>query len=447
MKIKQIFITLLIALIIAMNLLCISVFADDKNQDEETTSDAANVKIYSEAGILMDAKTGKILYNKNAKEKKYPASTTKILTAIIVLENCKNLDEMATVDVDSINSVPSGYTVAALQVGEEISVKHLLQLLLVHSANDAANVLAKHVSGSIESFSDMMNVKAKEIGCENSHFVNPNGKHDPDHYSTAYDLSLIMNYCMKNETFRSFSSAKSCIIPATNKYDERIFTNSNELLVLDTRDVPTNYYYPYAIAGKTGYTAEAKNCLVSVAEKDGLQLICTVLGGIRTDEGLSARFCDTKQLFEYGYNTYTIKKLRQKGASAKQIEIPNATKETKDLDLLITNDIDVLIKQKNMYSKIEPVFELNDNLSAPINKGDVVGKIKYSIEGIDYSADLIASHDVEKNNILFFILELILIAGIIFAIYKLKFDKNPKNKNRRNHNSYNFNFIKFKNKK
>ena len=100
-----------------------------------------------------------------------------------------------------------------------------------------------------------------------------------------------------------------------------------------------------------------------------------------------------------------------------------------------------------MYSKIEPVFELNDNLSAPINKGDVVGKIKYSIEGIDYSADLIASHDVEKNNILFFILELILIAGIIFAIYKLKFDKNPKNKNRRNHNSYNFNFIKFKNKK
>ena len=209
MKIKQIFITLLIALIIAMNLLCISVFADDKNQDEETTSDAANVKIYSEAGILMDAKTGKILYNKNAKEKKYPASTTKILTAIIVLENCKNLDEMATVDVDSINSVPSGYTVAALQVGEEISVKNLLQLLLVHSANDAANVLAKHVSGSIESFSDMMNAKAKEIGCENSHFVNPNGKHDPDHYSTAYDLSLIMNYCMKNETFRSFSSALS----------------------------------------------------------------------------------------------------------------------------------------------------------------------------------------------------------------------------------------------
>ena len=191
MKIKQIFITLLIALIIAMNLLCISVFADDKNQDEETTSDAANVKIYSEAGILMDAKTGKILYNKNAKEKKYPASTTKILTAIIVLENCKNLDEMATVDVDSINSVPSGYTVAALQVGEEISVKHLLQLLLVHSANDAANVLAKHVSGSIESFSDMMNVKAKEIGCENSHFVNPNGLQDEDHYTSAYDMALI----------------------------------------------------------------------------------------------------------------------------------------------------------------------------------------------------------------------------------------------------------------
>lgn len=448
MKTKQIFITLVIVLIIAMNLPCISVFADDKEQQqEESTSTAENVKIYSEAGILMDAKTGKILYDKNAKEKKYPASTTKILTAIIVLENCKNLDEIAIVDVDSINSVPAGYTVAALQVGEEISVRSLLKLLLVHSANDAANVLAKHVSGSIEEFSNMMNEKAKEIGCENSHFVNPNGKHNANHYSTAYDLSLIMNYCMKNEAFRSFSSAKSCIIPATNKYDERIFTNSNELLVLDTRDVPTNYYYPYAIAGKTGYTAEAKNCLVSVAEKDGLQLICTVLGGLRTDEGLSARFCDTKQLFEYGYNTYTIRKLRQKGASAKQIEIPNATKETKDLDLLITDDIDVLIKQKNMYSKIEPVIELNDNLTAPINEGDIVGKIKYNIEGIDYSSNLIASHDVEKNNVLFFILELILIVIIIFAIYKLKFDKNSKNKTNKNKKSYNFDFIKFRNNK
>lgn len=418
MKNKKIFIALIAAIILQLFIPYMSVFSAE--------NDASSLKIYSEAAVLMDSTTGKVIYDKDSKAHKFPASTTKILTAILTIENCDNLDETVVVDFDSIDMVPSGYTVAALQVGEEITVKQLLQVLLIHSANDAANVLAKHIGGSIEGFADMMNKKAEEIGCKDSHFTNPSGKHDEKHYTTAYDLALIMNYCMKNPTFRSISESKSCIIPATNKYSERVFTNSNELLVLDTREVSSNYYYPYAIAGKTGYTAEAKNCLVSVAKKDDLELICVVLGALRTDEGLSARFIDTKQLFEYGYTNYTIRRLREKGAIAKQIEIPNATKETKDLDLLITDDITVLIKQINLNSKIEPEFEIDPNLSAPIAEGQVVGKIKYKIEDIDYSSDLIASHAVEKNNALLFIVELLLIGFILFVLYKLIYEKNKK---------------------
>lgn len=389
-------------------------------------------KVYSEAAILMDDNTGKILYDKDANVRKYPASTTKILTAILTIENC-NLDDKVIVDYDSIMLVPSGYTVAALQVGEELTVKQLLEVLLIHSANDAANVLAKHVSGSIESFASMMNSKASEIGCKSSNFTNPSGKHDENHYSTAYDLALIMKYCMKNETFRKIASSKSCIIPQTNKYAERIFTNTNELLVMDTREISSNYYYPYVLAGKTGYTAEAKNCLVSMAKKDDLTLICVVLGGIRTDKGLSARFSDTKELYEYGYNTYTIKKLREKDAIAKQIEVQNATQDTKNLDLLITDDMYVLIKQKDINKEFEPEFILNEDISAPINEGDVIGKIKYTIEDIEYTSDLKASHVVNKNNFILFIIQLVLIGFIIYMLYNYFFNnKKPNIKKHKN---------------
>lgn len=250
MKIKKLIVTLF-TLILFFSFL--PVYAD--SEEPQITADAA---------ILIDSNTGKILYSKNENEKMYPASTTKIMTAILTIENC-NLDDTVTVPYEAIASIPSGYSVAALQPGEKLTVNQLLQVLMVHSANDAANVLAYHVAGSIESFATMMNTKVSELGLENTHFTNPSGKHDENHYTTAYDLSKIMQYCMKNSTFRTLAGLKSCVIPATNKYDERIFSSTNELLTA------SNYYYKYAIAGKTGYTTEAKNCLVSVANKDDLE--------------------------------------------------------------------------------------------------------------------------------------------------------------------------------
>lgn len=379
------------------------------------------------AAILIDSSSEKIIYSKNESEKMYPASTTKILTAILTIENC-NLDDVVTVPYEAISSIPSGYSVAALQVGEQLTVEQLLQVMLIHSANDAANVLAYHVSGSIDAFANLMNQKVEELGLTNTHFTNPSGMHNENHYTTAYDLAIIMKYCMKNTTFRKLSSLKYCTIPATNKYDQRVYNTTNELLIYDNRDVQSNYYYKYAIAGKTGYTTEAKNCLVSVSNKDDLELICVVLSAGLYPNNLSAKFVDTKNIFNYGYNNYTIRKLREQNAIATQIEISNATKETRNLDLLISKDITALVSQDDLETEFSPEIQITENLLAPIAQGQVVGKIVYNIDGIEYSADLIASHSVEKSGFLTIMFQIFLIALILFLLYKLLFDNYPKKK-------------------
>lgn len=234
--------------------------------------------IYSEGAVLIEASTGNVLYEKNSNEKLYPASTTKILTAIIALEKC-SLDESATASKTAIYTIPSGYAIADIQVGEKYTIEDLIKVMLVHSANEAANVIAEHIAGSTEEFAKLMNEKAKEIGCENSNFVNSNGIQNENHYSTAYDMALIAKYCMKNEKFREIISLEKCELPSTEIHSEpRVFKNSNSLM-----DKSDKYYYEYCIGGKTGYTKEAKNCLVAISKKDNMELISVVLKGENTE--------------------------------------------------------------------------------------------------------------------------------------------------------------------
>ena len=383
--------------------------------------------ILAESAILIDSSSERILYSKNENQKMYPASTTKIVTAILVLENC-NLNDIVTVPYEAIITIPSGYSVAALQAGEQLTVEQLLQVLLVHSANDAANVLAFHVSGSIDAFANLMNQKVSDLRLENTHFTNPSGKHDENHYTTAHDLAIIMKYCMKNSTFRHLAGLKSCTIPATNKYEERVFKTTNELLIYDNRNVASNYYYKYAIAGKTGYTTEAKNCLVSVANKDNFELISVVLGAGIYPNNLSAKFVDTKTIFDYGYDNYAIRVLRDKNAIATQIDIGNATKDTRSLDLLLSDNITAVISQDDLDTDFSPDIQLQENLLAPISQGQIVGKIVYNIDGIEYSSDLIASHSVEKSDFLMLAVQIVFIVLFLFLLYKLLFQKNNRKK-------------------
>lgn len=380
------------------------------------------------SAILIDSNSEKVLYSKNSDQKMYPASTTKILTAILAIEHC-NLEDTVTVPVEAIMNIPSGYTVVSLQPGEKLSVSSLLQLMMVHSANDAANVLAFHISGSIESFATLMNTKIAELGLKNTHFTNPSGQHDNNHYTTAYDLAILMKYCMKNTTFRNYAGLKSCIIPATNKYEQRVFSTTNELLIYDNREIESNYYYKYAIAGKTGFTSEAKNCLVAVSNKDNFELISVILAVGVLPNNISGRFTETKLLFDYGYNNYTIRKIRDQNAIATNVDISNATKETKSLDLLLTDDIIAIINQSDLETEFTPEIKIDENLFAPIAQNQIVGTISYEIEGITYTSKLFASHSVVKSDLITLIIQIITIILILFLLYKLLFDTNNKNKN------------------
>ena len=367
-------------------------------------------ELVSRAAILMDNKTNKILYDKNSNERMFPASTTKILTAILVLENC-DLNEIVTASYDAVMSIPEGYVTANIDGDEQLTVEQLLQLLLVHSANDAANVLAEYVGGSIESFVSMMNTKVNELGLTNTHFTNAYGLQDDNHYTTAYDLSVIMQYCLKNDDFRRIAGSASCSIPATNKSDVRSYTSTNQLLV------PSNpNYYSYVTVGKTGFTTEAGECLVSCAYKNDLELICVVLGGTVVD-GVSTRFSESKTLYEYGFNNFSLKNIANPGDIITQIEVPNATSDTKSLELAFTDSIYALVNTSDLETNYTPEIQLHSDISAPITQGDVLGSVVYTIDGIQYTSDIVATHNVEASQLLQFVLQI----GGLFIVLLITF--------------------------
>lgn len=387
------------------------VYAEDVNSPE----------LISEAAILIDNKTNKILYDKNANERMFPASTTKILTAILVLENCE-LNETVTASYDAVMSIPNGYVSANIDGEEQLTVEQLLQLLLVHSANDAANVLAEYVGGSIESFVSMMNTKVNELGLTNTHFTNAYGLQDENHYTTAHDLSVIMQYCLKNEDFRRIAGSASCSIPATNKFGPRSYTSTNQLLVPGSP-----YYYSYVTVGKTGFTTEAGECLVSCAYKNDLELICVVLGGSVVN-GVPTRFSESKTLYEYGFNQFSLKNVANPGDIITEIEVSNATPDTKSLDLAFADSIYALVNNKDLETNYTPEIQLNANISAPIAQGDVLGKAVYTIDGIEYEYDIVATHNVEASKLLQFILQISSIIIVLLITFEIFFS-NKKKKN------------------
>lgn len=379
---------------------------------------------YSSACLLMEESTGKILYSKNANSIMYPASTTKIMTAILTLENCK-LSDTAVVSHNAVFSIPSGYSTASLVEGEVLTIEQLLNVLLIPSANDAAVVLAEHIAGSVEAFSDMMNSKAVELGCLNTHFVNPNGIHNENHYSTAYDLALIGKYAMQFPTFKEISSKTRYTLPITNAYskEDRIFNTTNDLIKPNYSSSPTNYYYKYATGGKTGYTDPAGQCIVATATKDNISLIAVTLHGDFTEDNLSQRALDCKALFEYGFNNFSMVSIAQKGDVASNMKVPNATKDSSSLDLLYSDDIYAFVPNGFDTSSVTPNIKLSSTF-APIAQDTILGTISYDIDGSNYSCNLLASHEVYKNQFTKTAMELALL--LIFLILLSKFLKRKK---------------------
>lgn len=389
-----------------LSFLIITVLFTNLNIVYAADNDADAPEISSGAAVLIDNKTNRVLYDKNANERMFPASTTKIMTAILVLENC-DLDETVTASYDALMSIPEGYVTAEIQGEEQFTVEQLLEMLLVHSANDSANVLAEYVGGSIESFISMMNTKVNELGLTNTHFTNPYGLQEDNHYTTAYDLAEIMQYCIQNDDFRRIAGSVSCSIPATNKSGVRSYTSTNQLILPDSPN-----YYSYVTVGKTGFTTEAGRCLVSCAYRNDIELTCVILGGTLSPDGISSRFTDSITLYEYGFNHFSLKNIANPGDIITAIEVPNATPSTKSLDLAFVDSIYALVNNSDLDTNHIPEIYLNSDISAPIAEGDVLGKAIYTIDGISYEADIVATHTVENSQLLQFILQ---IGGLFIA--------------------------------
>ena len=272
--------------------------------------------VESDAAICMDGNTGAVLYGKNIEKQEYPASITKIMTVLLALEN-GNLDDTVTFSENAVYSIEYGSAHLGLTEGEELTLEQCLYGIMLASANEISNAVAEHIGGSVEKFADMMNQKAEELGCVNTHFVNPNGLHDDNHYTCAYDMALITQAAMKYDKFREIIHTQEYCYPETNLVKEkRYFANHHGMLMDESRA------YNGFIGGKTGYTDEAWNTLVSTAERDGMLLISVVLHA----NGQDIEYGNTKTVLDYGYNNF------------KEVQINNLDQTISDSEIVGIED-------------------------------------------------------------------------------------------------------------
>lgn len=346
-------------------------------------------QVTAPTAILIDSETGRVLYEKNADTKMYPASTTKTMTALLATEY-ENLDEQVTA-TQNVLKIERGSSQIYIEPGEVMTLRQLLYALMLTSANDAAIDIAEFIGGSVENFANMMNEKAKSLGAVNTHFVNPNGLHDDNHYTTVRDMALIAREGMKNPFFRELVSTYRYEIPPTNKQQEarNYITNGNKLISPYDKNK-----YPYAIGIKTGYTTKSLHCLVGGAKKDDIELISVVMG----DEK-DAMYPDTVALFEYGFANYKKLDLLKKDTIVTTINVENGDRK---LNLLSTEDYSVLGKDEEIddLQKNKEIKYIQETITAPVKKGDVLGTVTYYLDGKEQkSISLIAEEDVQSTKL------------------------------------------------
>ena len=245
--------------------------------------------VSSEAAVLYDATTGQVLFDKNANQQMYPASMTKLMTALLVAENC-SLDDTVTYSETATHGLESGAATVQLDTGDTLSVRDSLYALLLKSACEVANGLAEKVSGTQAAFAELMNQRAQQLGCTNTHFANASGLNDTNHYTTAYDMALITKAAFDNETVRTIASTVNYTLPAAKNRGELAITNGNKMI-----NPANSQHYDGIIGGKTGYTSKAGNTLATAVQKDGHELIAVVM------KSTQQQYTDTKALLDYGY--------------------------------------------------------------------------------------------------------------------------------------------------
>ena len=407
-KFKKIAAAFLAVVITGMS--AVSVFAEPEATEapKKTESEVymENTKLeepdtsHAEAALLMDMKTGRVIYSKNSTERMYPASTTKMMTGILAIESGK-MEETATATYEALKSITLEDSHMGILVGEELSMKDLLNGMLIYSANDAANVIAVQVGGSIEAFVDLMNAKAAELGMKDTHFLNPCGVHEKNHYTTADDLAILARYCMENETFREIVGKASYHIDPTNKYKQKRDLPATNLFLSTARSA--SHLYKPCTGIKTGTTEAAGHCLVSSALYNDMELLSVVLKC--DDENVKEKaysYTISRALFDFGFNNYESGVLAAPGTVVADSKVYEARKD-KRVSLTVNSEIRALIPIGDDISKeVETSVNLaSDRINAPITKGDELGTIVYTYQGKEIAtAPLVAANDVELNLLL-----------------------------------------------
>lgn len=394
----------------------------------------SELNLTAEYALLMDYETGQVLYSKNGYQKLYPASTTKVWTAYIVLKYVDNLNEVVEIKDLPIVEGSSMY----LKEGEKFTVKELLDALLIHSCNDVAVVLAKYVGGSVENFITLMNDEAKTIGAKNTNFNNPHGLPDENHYTTAYDMALMARKAMNNDIFRDIVKTKSVKYPATEAYPyERYFENTNQFLTskyqMDYKGQQVDIRYDVVDGIKTGTTDAAGKCLLSTGIKNNIRVISAVFKSTVND-----LYLDSRTLLDYGFDNFHIDTIVNKDEFTKNKKI--FLSKEKKLTYQPEENYSIVLPNNSNNSSNYSIKTKLDDINLPIKKGDKVGILEvYKNNELEKSIDLIAMNNVTSifdsitkniflNNIIKIILCLFVLTFILLVIYKII--KRKKRKNR-----------------
>ena len=375
-------------IVFSVILICFSVFsasAVDYKCDAETVSDAV---------YLENLTAGAVVYEKAADQRSYPASTTKIMTFVITAENVSDLDQTAvTIKQDVIDGLDPESTVMGLSshIGEQVSVRDLLYGLMLPSGNDAALVLADYVGGGISGFAEKMNAKAAELGCTNTHFTNPHGLYDPDHYSTARDMALIAKHAM---TIPGFMEICNTVSYTPNGFDA--LHNTNYMIDPDAQGGA--YYYQYTKGIKTGYLDEAGKCLVTSSDKDGDKYICVCLGAdFSYEENVNYAMKDTAKLYDWAYENLGVQTVYSPEDSLASVDV-KYVRNGRTLSAVPEKAVSAFLP--NNYDKNLLQVEVNcaEQVEAPVTKGDVLGTFSVKYEDLDLGVvNLVAAEDVERD--------------------------------------------------
>ncbi len=378
-------ITVIVLSVVMICFSVLSVSAVDYKCDAETVSDAV---------YLENLSAGAVVYEKNADQKSYPASTTKIMTFIVTAENVSDLEHTnVTVRQDLIGGLDPESTVMGLSahIGAQVSVKDLLYGLMLPSGNDAALVLADYVGGGIAGFVAKMNAKAAELGCENTHFANPHGLFDTDHYSTARDMALIAKYAM---TLPDFMEICNTVYYTPEGFN----TLHNTNYMLDPDAEGGAYYYQYTQGIKTGYLDEAGKCLVTSADKNGDRYLCVCLGArFSYEENVNYAMKDTAKLYGWAYENLGVQTIYGTEDSLASVDV-KYVRNGRIVNAVPEKAVTAFLP--NQYDKDKLKVEINcaEQVEAPVTKGDVLGTVSVQYEDLDLGVtNLLAAEDIERD--------------------------------------------------